>query len=162
MRNICALFVLLLAKVALAQDDENHLLYGKHYHLTFGAHYDSACLATVSAALKWDYSTDIGGPFVQLTPGVRGGKISIGFGYDGLLGICGPTRSPIDDLGMAAKVSFLQTWHATRGLGRNQPYLGCEVQPLLIGSASIGIFRSLTPSRYGDDWIAVWSVGLGL
>jgi hypothetical protein len=130
--------------------------------LTFGAHYDNACLATASASVQ-PKNRDDADWFLQLSPGVRGGKASVGYGVNGFVGPCtGGLDSPMDDFVLAGKLTYLVTWNAPSYLGSEQQYLGIECEAGLAITGSIGVFRSLQPSRHGNDWVFSWSLGLGL
>jgi hypothetical protein len=139
-------------------------LYGADNALsfTFGAHYDYTCVATASVAIQPRDRDDLGW-FVQLSPGIRGGKASVGFGVNGFVGPCtGALDAPIDDIALVGKLSYLTTWNPPGYLGVRQQYIGIEAEAGLALTGSVGVFRAITPSKRGDDWIFSWSIGIGL
>jgi hypothetical protein len=129
---------------------------------TFGAHYDSMCLATVSAAIQLEHAEDLAS-FVQVTPGLRGGKVSIGCGYDEACGVCGPVKgSWVNAFILAGKLTYLRVWDPPHRFESQRNFLGIEMEGALVLGGTIGVFRSLNPGRHGAAWTAAWSIGIGL
>jgi len=129
---------------------------------TFGAHYDSVCLATASAAALYRTDSNLD-YFVQMSPGIHGGKVSIGCGYALSAGIEGPGPSIwVDTVILAGKLSYLYAWNPPERTEFERNFLGLEIEGGVLLSSSIGVFRAVDPSRSGSSWRVIWTLGIGL
>jgi hypothetical protein len=154
-RRACGSVLLLgtLAACVLASEDVGY---------TFGAHYDSICLATVSASIQLQHKEGVA-YFAEVSPGLRGGKISLGCGIDESAGVCGPVEgSWVNTFILAGKMTYLRMWEPTRRFESRQNYLGMEFELAFILDGSIGLFKGLNTGRKGPDWVVGASVGIGL
>ncbi len=88
--------------------------------------------------------------FVQIEPGIHGGKLNVGW-----------TTIPSPGVGQAVTVSLLRTWNDPVGTDADLTYLGLDYQGLKTPFAfSVGIYR-LLGDQGSDEWLLSVGVGLG-
>jgi hypothetical protein len=88
------------------------------------------------------------GAFLQLEPGLGGGKASLGYANSNGM------------FGMAAKGSALRTWGKTWGTATGATYLGPELELAMFGRVSVGWLWRIGSSR-GKRSMFTWGVGIG-
>ena len=88
------------------------------------------------------------GAFLQLEPGLGGGKASLGYANSNGM------------FGLAAKGSALRTWGKTWGTATRTTYLGPELELAMFGRVSVGWLWRAGSSR-GKRSMFTWGVGIG-
>lgn len=104
---------------------------------------------------------DMTGGFVQIEPGIGGGKASVGWGR-----VVGEQRSgrPFISsvyLAMAGKVTALRTWGDESSLPANQTYAGAEFE-FSVARVNMGVGAlNRVSGREGRDWVFTGYLGWG-
>jgi hypothetical protein len=101
------------------------------------------------------------GGFVQLEPGVGGGKASVGWGR--VIGEQRHGRPFVSSvyLAMAGKATVLRTWGHESALPADQTYLGAEFEfSVARVNMGIGALHRIS-GREGRDWVLTGQLGWG-
>jgi hypothetical protein len=91
-------------------------------------------------------SSDCEGWFAQLSPGLSGGKVSVGFGMGALPGICGfgTADSPYPAFfGYEVKASYLKTWWPRLNGIPAESLIGLEAGGIFVANLNPGVFEAI-------------------
>ena len=109
----------------------------------FGAQVNNLQIVSASAAFLHG---DPDGWFAQISPGLAGGKVSVGYGMGGLPGICGfiatdTTCLPL--LGFEIKASYLKTWWPELNRIPSESLVGMELDGIFLINVTVGVFQAI-------------------
>jgi hypothetical protein len=103
---------------------------------------------------------DLWGPFAQLEPGLRGGKLSLGWGRVIAERRTYPILSNVF-LALGIKGTVFRSWGSDSDAPPNQTYLGAEFEfSIARANAGVGALRRVDGDR-GDRWIITGHLGWG-
>jgi hypothetical protein len=102
------------------------------------------------------------GPYLQLQPGLGGGRLSIGWAR--LVGEKRTNKLILSDiyLGYGFKGAVLHTWGAPNRQPTGQTYLGAEAEFTVVRiNFRLGYFRHIGGGEQVDPWLVTWGFGWG-
>ena len=150
--------------INIASDAHGSVEDKKTWLFTWGARYSNPQIASASVSIiksetvQGSFIRVYEGNFLQLEPGVGGGKVSIGHGAVA----AGEEGFYPAFFAIAIKGSYLRTWGSPWGRLPNQNFLGTEADfTYLFIKTSVGYFWRTNGSGFGDEQFISLGAGIG-
>ena len=111
------------------------------YGPLFGAQVNNLQIVSASAAfLHWEFEDDWSGWLAQISPGLAGGKVSIGYGLGGLPDII---AADVPLGGYEIKASYLKTWWPRLNGIPSESLVGLELNGIYLINVTLGVFHAI-------------------